>query len=333
MKAIYPELKKALGEARVLEAEPLYKYSTFRIGGTADLFFRAQDSQDLLNAIYLAAQFDTPFFVIGGGSNLLISDKGFRGLVIKNETKRIKFVGAKGGKEKPVGRKIRTGVHTVYIEVDSGVSLNRLVRYSLDQGLSGLQYFLGQPGTVGGAVYINAHNMKKGKFFGERLVGAKLIDKKGKQKEVAGEYFKFGYDYSILQKTREIVLSVVLELIVGDREELWQEATEVINYRNTTQPHGVFSSGCTFRNIQKSDAIRLSTPNLTVSAGYLIERAGLKGFSKGPLRFSDHHSNFIIHSGGAKASDVLELINTAKKRVKDAFGVELKEEIVLVGEF
>ncbi len=321
-----------LGPARVLILEPLAKYSSFHIGGPADLFFRAKTQEDLILALKSAQDLKLPYFVIGGGTNLLIGDFGFRGLVIKNDASNIRLLGIKGKKTvKSDG--LGDSIQKVYLEVDSGVSINRLVRFTLDQGFGGLEYFLGQPGTVGGAVYINAHNMKKKQFFADRIVEAKIMGIDGMKKTIPVNYFRFGYDQSILQETKEIVLSVVIELVRGDKLKLWQEAQATLDYRHTTQPSGVFSSGCTFRNISKSDAVRLATPVFTTSAGFLLEAVGLKGTKKGKAMFSDHHANFIVHQGGATGADVLELIKLGKQKVKDRFNVNLKEEIVLLGEF
>ncbi len=323
MKENYKKLIEILGEARVVIDEPLAKYSSFKIGGPADLFYRALTSDDLIKALRGAYSLKIPVFVAGGCTNLLISDKGFAGLVIKNDTSQIRLKGAQGSKK----------VHTVFLEAESGVGVNRLVRFCLDQGFSGIQAFMGQPGTIGGAMWINAHNMNKGVFFGDRIISAKLIDSLGKVKNVSNKYFHFDYDYSILQNTHEIVMSVILALEMGDKKTLWEEATNVLKYRQQTQPQGVYSSGCTFRNIGKSDAIRIATPEFTCSAGYLLESVGMKGYKLGKVQFSDNHANFIIQKGGGTASNVLELISLAKNKVKRTFGVDLKEEIVLLGEF
>lgn len=319
----YNKLIEILGKIRLLFEEPLSKYSSFRIGGSADIFVKAGTINELIKAVITARNLDIPFFILGGGTNLLIGDRGFRGLVIRNETNGIRLVGAKGSKS----------VYTVYLEADSGVGVNRLVRTTLDQGLAGLEAFLGQPGSIGGAVYINAHNMKLGKFFCDNLFAAKLLDREDNIKKVPKSYFKFGYDQSIIQQSKEIILSVIFKLEKKNRESLWQSAQQTLDYRATTQPRGIFSSGCTFRNIDKSDAVRIAAPNYTCSAGFLLESVGLKGVKRGGAMFSPKHANFIIHKGDAKAFDVLELINLAKRKVKERFNITLKEEIVLIGEF
>lgn len=326
----FREFIAKIGESRVLTQEPLSKYSSFRIGGPADLFIRARTRIEITDAVRLANGLDIPFLVIGGGTNLLVSDSGFRGLIIKNDTSNIKIIGIKGS-NKCSEKNDKLITRQVYIESDSGVPVNRLVRFALDQGISGLEMFLGQPGTVGGAVYINAHNVNLGSYFSDHLKAAKILHNNGAEEDVEKEYFHFGYDKSILQENKKTVLCVIFKLETGDKKTLWEIAQQALGYRQKSQPYGVFTSGCTFRNIALSDAMRLSTPNYTCSAGYLIDAVGLKGISMGAAKFSDHHANFIINSKDAQAADVLKLINLAKEKVRNKFGVELTEEIVLVG--
>ena len=326
------KLIEILGKERVGIHEPLWKYSSLHIGGPADLFFRAKKQKDLIQGVNAARKLSIPFFILGGGTNILIGDKGFRGLVIKNETNLIKLVRIYGGKKQSEGGNTAK-VHTVYLEVETGVGVNRLVRFTIEQGLAGLEVFLGQPGSVGGAVYINAHNMRLGKFIGDAIYGAKLLNKAGSIVEVPHTYFKFGYDRSSIQESEDIVLSVLFKLEVGNKDQLWQKAQSVLEYRRQTQPQGVFSAGCTFRNISKSDAVRIAAPDYTQSAGFLLDSLGLKGEKRGNACFSPEHANFITHKGQAKACDMLELINLAKKNVKDKYGIILQEEIVQVGDF
>lgn len=318
------QLVELLGKQRVALHEPLWKYASFHVGGPADLFFRAKEQKDLREGVNAGRRLNVPFFILGGGTNTLIGDKGFRGLIIKNETSRIQLAGLRGGKK----------LHTAYLEVDSGVGVNRLVRFTLDQGLSGLEVFLGQPGSVGGALYINAHNMRMGKFIGDCVYGAKILTRDGNILEVPHAYFRFGYDQSHIQKSKDIVLSVLFKLDAGgDKEALWKTAQDVLNYRRQTQPQGVFSAGCTFRNISKSDAVRIATPHYTQSAGFILDGLGLKGVTIGNAHFSSHHANFITHTGGAKAADMLKLIDLAKQKAKEKYDVILEEEIVKAGEF
>lgn len=326
----YQKIAQVLGQNRLRQNESLAKYSTFQIGGPAYLFYQATTESELINAVKQGREKKIPVFILGGGTNLLISDSGFAGLVVKNETGSIKMVGLKGNRNKETKS---VQVQEVFLRVDSGVGINRLVRYAIDQGLSGLEYFLGQPGTVGGAVYINAHNMSMGKFFGDVVQSARILDANNKIITVSRDYFKFGYDHSIIQKTADIVLSVVLHLKKAEKAEMWKVAQNVLDRRRKTQPVGYYSSGCIFQNISVSEAHRLATPDYTCSAGYLLESALLKNKYSGKAQFSDTHANFIVHQGQATARDVIKLIDLAKRAVKKKYAVELKEEIVKVGQF
>lgn len=332
MEKNFQKLIEILGENRILLGESLSKYCSFHIGGPVDLFYRARNIDELTLAIKSAWKLSIPIFILGGGTNVLISDLGFRGIVIKNDTSDIRLLGIKGKKTNEV-EKGKDSVQTVYLDVESGVAINRLVRFTLDQGFAGLEYFLGQPGTLGGAMYINVHNMRKGIYIGDKIYQAKILQKDGKIILVDKSYFHFGYDKSIIQKTGDIVLSVVITLKRADKNKLWKEAHETLEYRQKTQPHGIFSAGCIFRNIPKSDAIRIASPNYTTSAGFLLDQLGLKGKKIGESMFSQQHANFIVHRGTATASNVLELIKLAKAKVKNKYNINLQEEIVLVGEF
>ncbi|MBI4137496.1 UDP-N-acetylmuramate dehydrogenase [Candidatus Roizmanbacteria bacterium] len=314
----------------ILEQVPLANYTNWRIGGPADYFVEIDSLHDLQEAINFAATKNIPHVILGGGTNVLVGDKGFRGLVIKNKMNNISIIAYKGklSNSSDVSRK------NVYVRADAGVLVNRLVRYTLDQGLSGLENFLGQPGAVGGAMYINAHNMSQNDFFGDHVVEADIITD-GAVRTVPQSYFEFGYDVSTLQKTKETVVSVVvgLEQRLDEKEKIWKKAEAAMQYRHSTQPKGVPTAGCTFRNISADDAKRAKVPNNIRSAGFLIDACGLKGKQMGNAKISEEHANFILNMGGATAQEVKELIDLAKTSVKEKFGIDLHEEVVLIGEF
>ncbi len=326
LQAAVSELSGEFGQPRVKQAEPLAKYSTLRVGGPADIFFSAKTTQEIIKAVAIARKYNLQVVVFGGATNLLVADSGIRDLVIKNESHNIRIVGVSGAVH---GATHKSG--TAVVEADSGVLVNQLVRHTVDEGLMGLEHFLGQPGTVGGAMYINAHNMHKGVFFADCVLEASILTPQTEVKTVPVSYFRFGYDESEIQRTGDIVLSVKFLLRRGDKAMLWKDATAAMNYRRETQPLGWSSSGCTFRNFSKSDALRLHTPNYTTSVGYLIDRVGLKGYQIGNAKFSERHANFIVNLGSANASDILKLIKEAKKRIKKEFNIDLKEEVVLLG--
>lgn len=310
-----------------IKNEPLARYTTLKIGGPADFFYEAKTVEELSEAIQSARKSRISVFILGGGTNILIGDRGIRGLVIKNSTRRIALIGAKG--------KVEGGENkgTVFVEADSGVSMNKLVRFTIEEGLSGLETQLGLPGTVGGAMYMNSKWTKPESYVGDCVYQATIVTPDGETKIVSRSYFQFGYDKSSIQDSRDIVLRVVFSLKRRPKEELWAVANSVMDYRKETQPQGIRSAGCTFRNITKSKAMSIPTPNYTTSAGFLLDHAGLKAKRIGDAQISPVHANFIINLGAAKAADVVELIERARLKVKQQFGVELQEEIVRVGEF
>jgi UDP-N-acetylenolpyruvoylglucosamine reductase len=312
---------------RIKINEPLSSHTTFKIGGPADIFFEAKTSQELITGIREARKSDVPVIIIGGGSNILVGDKGVRGIVIKNATNSITTKAIKG--EMSHG----SIEGTVFVEADSGVSFNRLVRYSIDEGLQGIEMHLGLPGTVGGAVYQNSKWTKPMGSIGEVVHQAQILTPKGEIKVVPSSYFQFGYDYSAIQETKDVVISVLFSFKKDSKERLWHIADTSIGYRKETQPQGVFTAGCIFKNITKSLSITKSLPDFTTSAGFLIDHSGLKGEKIGGAQISTVHANFIINTGGARAADVIQLIDRAKEQVKRQFGIELEEEIQRIGEF
>ncbi|MFH0863639.1 MAG: FAD-binding protein [Candidatus Gottesmanbacteria bacterium] len=298
---ILSELEEKLGKGRILVNEPLSSHATFRIGGPANFYFTANSQDEIIKAVKLSDNLHLPYFILGGGSNVLISDNGFKGLVIKNNCRGIKILSYKGKMEKG-----KIGIGDVLVEADSGASFNQLVRFSLEENLEGLEEFLGLPGSVGGAVKVNAH----------------WHDKRVR-------------DFVIAQNNLNdnIILSVVFKLKKSNnKQSLWLKAKNVIEFRQKKHPTDS-SAGCVFQNIQKSQAMTIGTPEYTTSAGFLIEACGLKGLKEGNVQISPLHANFIINLGGGKATDVIKLIDIITDKVQTRFGVKLKEEIIKVGDF
>ncbi len=236
----------------------------------------------------------------------------------------------------------------MFVEADSGVVFNKLVRFTVEEGLGGLEAHLGLPGTVGGAIFMNSKWTKAASkdaaqgivtlpmpasYVGDVVYQVTILTPQNEVKVVDRSYFHFAYDTSIIQKTGDIVLRVVFTLVPQDNVELWSVANQSISYRRESQPQGTKSPGCTFRNISKAQALAAATPDHTTSAGFLVDHAGLKGKAVGDAQISAIHANFIINNGQAQASDVIELIELARTNVKQQFGVELVEEIVRLGEF
>lgn len=313
--SLLKKLQDEFGDIKVSCNEPMSLHTTFKIGGTAEYYINADKSEDIIKAVVMARAHNLPVFILGGGSNVIISDQGLKGIVVKNNCRRFYIVRTS---KKPL------------IFAESGVLMNQLVRFTIEHGLGGLEYQLGLPGTVGGAIFMNSNFPRKGSYVGDVLYKATVITKKGEVKELDNAYFQFGYDKSILQETGEILLSATFKLKQQDKEVLYKRGMEALRYRNETQPKGL-SAGCTFRNISIGEAKEIPTPENITSAGYLIDRAGLKGKRIGGAMVSDLHANFILNVGNAKAKDVLSLVDLIKHEVLKKFGVHLYLEVRDVG--
>jgi len=222
---------------------------------------------------------------------------------------------------------------SVYVEAESGVSFNALVRYSIEEGLAGLEMHLGLPGTVGGAIFMNSKWMQSKSFIGDMVYQATILTSDGVVKNVSNDYFHFSYGSSAIQKSGDIVLSVVFALKRANKETLWATANESMEYRKTTQPQGVKTAGCVFKNITLVEAATAGTPNHTTSTGYLIDKSGCKSLAIGGASVSQIHANFIVNTGSATAHDMVQLIDRIKEKVKEKFNITLVEEIQRIGEF
>lgn len=326
MNSIYEEFKKQF-QGNIKENELLAPYTTYKVGGPADFFVTATTVDELAQAVTASRMSGIPFFVLGGGSNIIFGDKGFRGLVIKNNTHNISIRGMKGNIKGNASQSL------VYLEADSGVPMNRLVRFAIEEGLGGLEMHLGLPGSVGGAVFMNSKWTKPMGFVGDCLYQATVLTSDNITKTVNKNYFDFSYGRSSLQKNGNILLRVIFCLRQEEKDILWNRANESILYRKETQPQGVHTAGCVFKNISSADAMTFGTPDHATSAGFLLDQAGCKEMSVRGAEVSPVHANFIVTRAGATASDVVELIHLMKKSVKEKFGVSLKEEIIKVGEF
>ncbi len=302
-------LRHAFGEARVAASAPLASYTTFRVGGPADWLITVHGGDEVRRAVSIAREARVPATVLGGGSNVLIADAGIRGIVIRMH----------GGEVSRAGRRT--------IRADAGVTINGLVRWTITHGVAGLEPWAGTPGTVGGAIFGNAHF--QGRLIGDLVERVTLATRSGRMMEVPAAGMEFGYDYSRLHRTREIVVSADFRVSSGEPDALRAVARESLAFRKRTQPLEMPSAGCVFQN---PDPARSVIPaGLPASAGALIDAAGLKGAREGHARVSPTHGNFIVNEGGATALDIRTLIARCKQQVRERFGVELREEIVYLG--
>jgi UDP-N-acetylmuramate dehydrogenase len=205
--------------------------------------------------------------------------------------------------------------------------MSLVVRETVQEGLSGFEYHMGLPGTLGGAIYMNSKWTKNLSYAGDNLISAQITDREGNERTVDRDYFEFAYDYSILQKTGEIFLEGIFRLHKEDPAILDERAKGAQAYRKETQPFGVATGGCFFQNISDAEKEKLNLP--TKSAGYLVDKSGLKGFQIGAFQVSTKHANFIINTGNGTPEDLHKMLNHIKKTVKEKYGVDLKEEVII----
>ena len=311
MSGLAEALAETFGDERVGRAVVLAPFTTFRVGGPAEYFLETRTSDEITVALRLAHAAGEPVTLLGGGSNVLVSDKGVRGLVIR-----------------PRGGTIAR-VDASRLRADAAVTINGLVRWTVMHGAAGLEAWAGTPGTVGGAIYGNAHF--GGRLIGEFVTEVRVAHRDGTPMDYPAATMAFGYDRSRLQDTGEVLLSATFRVSAGDPMALRRVARESLAYRKRTQPLDTPSAGCIFQNPQPGrDALPEGLP---WSAGALVDRASLKGFAIGGARVSPTHGNFIVNEGQATATDIRRLVELCRRRVREQFGVELKEEIVYLGDF
>ncbi len=299
-----------LAAERLRRDQVLAPYTTFRIGGPADVLYDATSADDLANVVLLARAAGVPSFVLGLGANILVGDLGFRGLVIRNRARAHRFDGS-----------------TLWAE--TGEIVQHLIFESVRRGLSGLEHYAGIPSSVGGAVWQNLHFLspaparERTMFIAEVVGSCELLSADGKRRRVDRDAMDFGYDTSILHRGEDIALSVTFSLGPGREEQMQRIIQENLSWRGARHPWLELypSVGSIFRKIEG------------LGAGRLIDQCGLKGFRIGDAQISHIHANIIVNLGTASARDVRAVIAHVQRAVHDRFGVVLQPEIQFVGEF
>lgn len=304
-------LRECGSGVEVREQERLAPYTTFGVGGPADWLVTVRTTEALIGMLAAARDCGVPVTLLGGGSNVVIADEGIRGVVLRLQLTRLL--------EPRPGR----------VRAEAGVTMNGLVRWTIGRGLSGLEAWAGTPGTVGGAIYGNAHYA--GRNIGDLVADVMLATREGRLMEVARADMGFAYDTSRLQHTGELLVWAEFEVGRGEPEALRRTARESLAHRKRTQPLALPSAGCMFQN---PDPARDRIPaGMPASAGALIDRAGLKGRRVGGAAISSVHANFFVNDAAATARDIRDLVELARETVRDRFGVELKNEVVFLGRF
>jgi len=296
----------------------LAPFTTYQIGGPADYFVEVHGSHELAEAVRTARSAKVPYFVLGTGANILVTDKGFRGLVIRNRADAVKVAGHK-------------------LTAESGATVAAAIEHAAAYGLSGLEHFVLIPSSVGGAIWQNLHFasvdaslwQRTGELKGsdtlyiENIVeSAIILDEDGQIQNVDHDFFEFAYDYSVLHKREVIVLEVTFALKPKPKPEIELQMQANASWRRAKQPQlpEFPSCGSVFKKIEG------------VGAGRLIDQAGLKGKTIGQAQISEKHANYILNLGGATAADVLALIKLVQAEVKATSGYELGTEIGIIGE-
>lgn len=305
------QLRRQFTADRVVRDAPMARFTTLRVGGPADWLVETRSAGETAAAMRLAHEAGAPVTVIGGGSNVLVGDRGIRGLVLR----------PRGGTVEAIDESL--------VRADAAVTLNGLVRWTISHRRAGLEAWAGTPGTVGGAVCGNAHY--GGRLIGDLIETVLVAGADGSLHELPRDAMEFGYDRSRLQRTHEVLIWAAFRLTpVSDATVLRQVARRSLAHRKSTQPLDTPSAGCCFQNPAPGESVPEGMPS---SAGALIDRAGLKGHRLGGARVSTVHANFIVNEGGASAADIRALVALCRDTVFARFGVSLREEIVYLGEF
>lgn len=325
--ALFSKLKDNLKEHVIMRNQ-----TTLRVGGVADFFYEAHTINDLIIAVNCALDEKVPFFILGGGSNIIFSDYGFPGLVIKNKTSNIAIL-----KEES------------QVIVDSGFNLQQFILEATSFGLSGLEFLFGVPGTIGGAVYgnIGTHGQNIGDYVKSATLLISSTNEEGKkeykieQKDFS--WFEFGYRQSLLKKMsineKPIILSIRFQLAQNRNEEIIRRINTWKEKRKKSQPIGM-SAGCIFKNPIPQDYLNLRGISKNMldlpkerTAGYLLDKAGAKKLKSGDARVSTTHANFILNKKNAKAMEIRSLIEEMRRLVLEKNNISLEEEIEYVGQW
>ena len=298
---VYEHLKKYIPAEKLMLREPMYKHTSFKIGGPADIMVLPGSIEEIAMAVKVCRTNDCPYFVMGNGTNLLVKDGGYRGVIIKIGSNFSDY---------------RINQERIYSQ--AGILLSALSQCAAESALEGLEFASGIPGTLGGAVAMNA-----GAYEGEMkdvVEWARVVTNDGEVKVLSVEELEMGYRTSIVQRQGLIVADCCLRLKKGEKEKIYEKIKEYTRLRKAKQPLHLPSAGSTFKRPQG------------YYAGKLIEEAGLKGKRIGDVQVSEMHCGFIVNLGNASARDVLALIDYVRQEVKKKFGVELEPEVKIIGE-
>jgi len=296
---------------------PLSSKSYFKIGGNAEVFYNAKNRQEARDLLIFCHQQNITFHILGGASNVIIADEGLKGLVLSLDFKELEF--------------IEDTKKELIVRADAGIKTAHLVAQVANRGGSGLEGFIGVPGTLGGAIYNNAHYLDN--LIGNHIREVEVFDvKKGEVILFSHENCQFAYEKSVFQQNKDLLIfSAIFALKKDDPEKIKAMIKDSMERRESRQPLNLPSCGCVFQNPRNTDELRKLFPKFSeaefIPSGFLIEQAGLKGMKEGDIQISEKHAAFFVNLGAGKASDVKKLINKVKAVVLEKFNVILKEEV------
>lgn len=303
MTDIFKELQKKIKKEQILENEPMSKHTSFRIGGPADYFVKASSIEEIKFVLKLCEKNKIPLTVVGNGTNLLVSDKGIRGIVLKPELNDFK---------------VKRTKNSAKIVIGSGFPVGKLSNIALKEELSGIEFLSGIPGTVGGAIRMNAGAY--GREMKDVIISTKYMEKDGKIKKIDLNEHKFRYRDSIFSKLDVIILETTLELQYGVKQEISDKINEYMQSRIEKQPLNLPNAGSTFKRTK------------TKITAQMIDECGLKGYRIGDAAVSDKHAGFVVNLGKATCKDVIQLTEYIKQKVKEKFNQDIELEILMIGE-
>ena len=301
MEDIYNEIIKRINKNNVYLNEPMCNHTTFKIGGPADIFIKIETIDELKYVVETCNSKNIPTTIIGNGSNVLVRDKGIRGVTIKINFKELELI------------------NNNIIKAGSGVLLSKISNYAYENSLTGFEFACGIPGTIGGAIRMNAG--AHGKPISDVIYSTTYLDETGKIHKINNKENEFEYRESLFSKNnRLIILGTEIKLEEGNKEEIQKTINENIKFRKETQPINLPSAGCVFKRGQNFISSKL------------IDECGLKGLNVGDAKVSEKHAGFIVNTGNSTAEDVLKLMEMIKQKVYEKYKVEIEREIEILGE-
>lgn len=321
---VQEKLQHQFPAIRFVANAPLSPHTFMKVGGKARLLAEVSNTHTLEQLVKYCFSHCVPFLLLGGGSNVVLSDEGIDQLVILNKTKEISI--------------IKDDEHTAIVQADSGVVTAQLAGFCSQRGLAGLEYFVGVPGTVGGAVFNNSH-FRPDVLIADRIIRVRFIDEDGVHEHIPQE-LDFSYDHSYFQNHSGVIVNVEFTLLKEKKETIQKNLQEVALHRSSTQPLGIPSSGCMYKNpfVTNEQVKKLTqllpdivmkevSGRIQVPAGYLIDRAGLKGSKVGDAVVSDKHATYILNRGKASSEDIVTLCERIETKVKHLYGISLEREV------